>query len=465
MASFIRNSDSVKNCLSLLRPYLQQQAASVSSQCAGSSGSMHALGRLPGRLALGQQQHLSASLISKLGLATAAAAPPAGWRGLLNNYKQLSKAKLSMFVMFSTSAGFALGSGEAIDWTRLAWTSLGTFGAAACANTLNQVYEVANDKLMKRTGHRPLPAGRMGRLHALAFAAVAGSAGLAILETQAGHLPAQLGALNIALYAGVYTPLKQISVANTWVGAVVGAIPPLMGWASATHGSLDPGAYVLAAALFFWQMPHFLSLAWMYREDYARGGFRMLSTVDATGRRTALAAMRHCAYLLPLGLVAASMNVTSSMFAVEGALLAGSMFVPAAMFLSQPSGASARRLFKFSLLYLPLLMGAMVAHRQPNTEPADMEQVQEKAAQLLSDASQGLLAATGMDIAYVYEYTCYILLAALGSTNIKCPSKASADSPDAAEARDAAAAALKQAAVVVVPLSSSPATSSAGKNK
>ncbi|CAI5522896.1 unnamed protein product [Closterium sp. Naga37s-1] len=177
----------------------------------------------------------------------------------------------SLLVVATAAAGFVMGSDDRVDWAGLGWTSLGTFLAAASANTWNQVYEVANDALMKRTRGRPLPAGRMTRQHAIAWGLLTGASGLAILATQTNSMTAGLGAANIALYAGVYTPLKQLHIANTWVGAVVGAIPPLMGWAAAS-GGLDAGAAVLAGALYLWQMPHFLALAWLCRKDYAAGG-------------------------------------------------------------------------------------------------------------------------------------------------------------------------------------------------
>lgn len=199
-----------------------------------------------------------------------------------------------------------------------------------------------------------------------------------------------LGAANILLYAGVYTPLKQISPVNTWVGAVVGAIPPLMGWASATHGQLDPGAFVLAAALFFWQLPHFLALSWLCKEDYIRGGFRMISALDRFGKRTSAAALRNAVYLLPLGAAAYYANVTTQPFAWEAAALGGMMLVPAARFYMSPGQQTARKLFKASLLYLPLTLAAMAVHRQPQTEEQEgrltWEQVQ-AALQRAADAA------------------------------------------------------------------------------
>ena len=190
---------------------------------------------------------------------------------------------------------------------------------------------------------------------------------------QTNNLTAGLGAANIALYAAVYTPLKVVSVANTWVGALVGAIPPLMGWTAAT-GQLDFGAMVLSATLYLWQMPHFMALAWMCREDYTRGGYSMLSKFDPTGRRTAACALRNCVYLLPVGMLAAALEVTTNAFAYEAAFVTGAMTVTAAAFYSSPTTAAARTLFRASLLHLPLFMAALLIHRVPQT--------QERAAQL-----------------------------------------------------------------------------------
>ncbi|KAF6258300.1 UbiA prenyltransferase family-domain-containing protein [Scenedesmus sp. NREL 46B-D3] len=335
---------------------------------------------------------------SRLQLAAAAAAGPSSSRALatgassgrqnrsafrrlkalLRDYKQLSKFRLSALVALTASAGFAAGSGEAIDYEKLAWTSLGTLGAAACANTLNQLYEVANDARMARTCNRPLPGGRLGSRHALAFALLTGVGGLWTLAEQTNPLTTALGAANIVLYAGIYTPLKQLSIYNTWVGAVVGAIPPLMGWAAAA-GELEPGSWVLAAALFSWQLPHFLALAWMCQDDYARGGFRMLPKLDPLGSRTAAVALRHCALLLPLGAVAAALHVASPWFAAEAAALAAAMGAGALAFRANPTAASARKLFRGSLLYLPLLLAALAVHRQPNRHVVTWPDVQQQA--------------------------------------------------------------------------------------
>jgi len=222
---------------------------------------------------------------------------------------------------------------------------------------------------MKRTRGRPLPSGALSRRNALAFAAASGVAGVAALYWQASPTAAALGAANIALYAGVYTPLKQLSVANTWVGALVGAFPPLMGWAAAA-GGLEAGAGVLAGLVYFWQLPHFMALAYLHRADYALGGYRMLPLVDAGGRRTALVALRNSLYMLPLGAAACALGVTTPPFAWEAAALSAALAAGAAAFLADRSSGSARRLFLLSLVHLPMLQAAAVLHRVPNTDEA-----------------------------------------------------------------------------------------------
>ncbi|KAK3262775.1 Protoheme IX farnesyltransferase, mitochondrial [Cymbomonas tetramitiformis] len=280
-------------------------------------------------------------------------------------YKELSKLRLSALVVSTAAAGYVMGSAEEIQWAGLFWTSVGTMGASACANTINQLMEVKYDASMNRTMRRPLPAGRITRGHALAFAVTTGLTGISLLLWKTNNLTAALGAANIVLYTMAYTPLKRISIANTWIGAVVGAIPPLMGWAAAS-GKLDAGAYVLAAALYFWQLPHFMALAWMCREDYARGKYRMISLVDTTGRRTAACALRNCVYLLPLGPIALAAGVVEWPFALEATALTTYFTYASMQFLKEPSAA--RTCFRASLLYLPLFMAAMVVHRIPQTE-------------------------------------------------------------------------------------------------
>lgn len=196
-------------------------------------------------------------------------------RNRLRLYSQLSKYRLSALVVATTSAGY-LAAGGPVDAVSLSCACLGTMLASSSANTFNQVIETSNDSQMKRTRNRPLPSGRISRPHALGWGVVSGSAGIAVLAAGSNPLTATLGAANLFLYVGPYTLSKTRSELNTWVGSVVGAVPPLMGWTAATGGVAAVEPVLLAAYLFMWQFPHFFSLAWLHREDYARGGFAMV---------------------------------------------------------------------------------------------------------------------------------------------------------------------------------------------
>ncbi|KAG7672635.1 putative Protoheme IX farnesyltransferase, mitochondrial [Nannochloris sp. 'desiccata'] len=343
----------------------------------------------------------TATTASRLGARDASAV--SRLRALLRDYKQLSKFRLSALVVSTAAAGYAAGSEEGINWQGMGWTCLGTLLASSSANALNQAYEIVNDGQMRRTLNRPLPAGRMSRAHALAFAAITGAGGVWLLLEKTNGTTAALGAANIALYAGVYTPLKQLSVINTWVGAVVGAVPPLMGWAAAS-GGLDVGAAILASGLYFWQMPHFMALAWLCRADYAAGGYKMLSLIDPSGKRTASCALRNCMYLLPLGALATYLGVTTPYFAYESAFITGGMLLTAAKFYSSPSQGNARLLFRASLLHLPIFMTAFLLHRRPNTGEDRFELFAHNARLLglgseaaVSSSQHDLLKATNID--------------------------------------------------------------------
>ncbi|XP_068652879.1 protoheme IX farnesyltransferase, mitochondrial [Aristolochia californica] len=281
-------------------------------------------------------------------------------------YWELSKARLSMLVVATSGAGFVLGSGGVVDFAGLCWTCTGTMMVAAAASSLNQVFEVNNDAKMKRTRQRPLPSGRLSVPHAVIWASSLGLAGTSILACKANLLTAGLAASNLFLYAFIYTPLKQVHPANTWVGAIVGAIPPLLGWTAAT-GEVSLVGMILPAALYFWQLPHFMALAYWCRNDYAAGGFRMLSLFDASGQRTSSVALRNCLYLLPLGFLAYDWGLTSEWFCAESTLLTLAMSATAFSFYRDRTTENARRMFRASLLYLPVLMGGMLFHRLPNT--------------------------------------------------------------------------------------------------
>lgn len=298
----------------------------------------------------------------------AAAAPELNGRGpvgggarLLSTCSQLSKARLSGLVVTSTALGFLM-AGPPVALPALAAVSVGTALASASAATFNQMYECSNDGLMARTRMRPLPAGRVSMAGAGVFGVATGVAGVGLLAAACNPLTAALGAANIFLYAGVYTPMKQWSPANTVLGSVVGAIPPVMGWAAATGSALDPTAAALFSLLFLWQMPHFYALAWRFREDYARGGFRMISLGDAGGSATGARILGYSAALAALPFACTAAGITGFMFAVESVAL-NAYFLPLAYrFYKEPTDASARKVFLASLWYLPVLMLAMAFH-------------------------------------------------------------------------------------------------------
>ena len=298
--------------------------------------------------------------------ATAAAADAKRARregSVMGMYAELCKARLSSLVVMTTGAGFLM-AGAPASWMTCAAATVGTSLAAGAAGTFNQVWETSNDTAMKRTQRRPLPSGRISRSGALAFGASLTAGSGAILLAGTNPLTAGLGLFNIFLYSLVYTPLKTRSEWNTAVGALVGAIPPVMGWVAATGSSLlTPEPMLLALALFWWQFPHFYSLAWTHRKDYARGGFAMVPVLDTdNGKRTAWYALRSSISLAGLPFAAAALGVTSPMFAVEGAVLNGYLLHLSSRFYRSPNDATARALFRCSLWYLPVLLVLMVFH-------------------------------------------------------------------------------------------------------
>jgi len=278
-------------------------------------------------------------------------------------YAELSKARLSSLVVLTSGAGFLL-AGSPVDWPACLAAVTGTTLAAAAANTFNQIYEVKTDALMKRTMRRPLPSGRLSVTQATTFGVGCAAASSAILlSCTSGPLAATIAAGNIFLYACIYTPMKQVSIYNTHVGAIVGALPPLIGWAAATGSVAAVEPFLLAYTLFAWQFPHFYSLAWTLRKDYARGGHMMVPVIDTTnGLWTARQSFRHAALLSLVPFAAVLLGVTSPMFAVEGIVLNGYFLYLARKFSLDPSDLTARPLFLASLWYLPVLLFLIVFH-------------------------------------------------------------------------------------------------------
>ena len=274
---------------------------------------------------------------------------------------ELTKVRLTLLVVATTATGFLVAP-TSRPWPVLAWVLLGTLLAACGAMALNQAIEWRRDLRMERTRHRPVPAGTISPVRAGALGVGLALAGVALLTAMVNALTGGLAALVVVLYAGVYTPLKAVSPACTLVGAVCGAIPPLMGWSGAT-GSLSFGAWALAALLFAWQIPHFLALAWLYRDDYERGGFRMLPLVDPAGVATGAMATLYAAALIPVGLAPAVAGFAGAGYALAAAGLGLLLLLAAAAMARQRTSRAARRLFFATLVYLPLLLGALLTDR------------------------------------------------------------------------------------------------------
>jgi len=325
-------------------------------------------------------------------------ASPAEWAPV---YFELGKGKLSALVTLTAAAGFVVATpvGLPIDGATLLLTTVGTALSAMGASAFNQAMEIPNDSRMKRTARRPLVSGKMSKTHALVAASTAGASGVALLAATVNPLTAGLAASNIALYALVYTPMKQKSIWNTWVGAVVGAIPPAMGWAAVT-GSLGGGAAVMGAMLFSWQIPHFLSLAYMMRADYKAGGYYMMpGDAGSPGLQQATAAcLRHCLYLEGLCLLSASplLPLATPFFALEATVLnAAYGYMAYQLHRAGASGnagrtnTAARRLFLASLAYLPLLLGCMCLHRCVAPASADTACPYMEANKLVSSKGKG----------------------------------------------------------------------------
>jgi len=282
---------------------------------------------------------------------------------MLRDLLLLSKARLCSMVLITTMVGYLLAV-PTVDWVVLLATMVGTTLTAFGANALNQYREREVDARMERTRLRPLPDGRLTAEVALIYGVAVSLLGTFILLAWSGPLPAALAALTILLYVLVYTPLKLVSTLNTLVGAICGAIPPLIGWAAAT-GGLETGGWLLFALLFVWQMPHFLALAWMYRKDYERGGFCMLPVVDPTGRITFPVTVFFAILHLPLGLMVTLSGVAGPWFAL-GSLALGFWWTWLGLRLYRShSDRDARRVFLASLAYLPLALLLMLADRGP----------------------------------------------------------------------------------------------------
>jgi protoheme IX farnesyltransferase len=286
----------------------------------------------------------------------------AATRPAVRDYIELTKPRLTTFVLIVVFVGGWLAAAGHADLLTLLHAVVGT-GLVACgASALNMLVERTSDARMRRTWNRPLPAGRLQPRDVLVFGVVVAVAGVVQLALGTTLLAAALALLNLVTYVAVYTPLKRVTTLNTHVGAIPGAMPALIGWA-AVRGTLEPGAWMLFLIVFVWQLPHFLSIAWLYREDYERGGFKMLPILDRDGAATGRQAVLGSLALLPVSLLAVLWGLSGWAYLV-GALLLGLLFLRRSIaFALDRSPAAARLLMRASLLYLPLLLVLMLADR------------------------------------------------------------------------------------------------------
>lgn len=282
-----------------------------------------------------------------------------GRRRIMSDFAELVKARLTLLVLVTTAVGYYLGAKGPINPAALFHAVFGTALAAAGAAALNQWWERRLDALMHRTRARPIPAGRMLARDALILGCLLSVAGIVYLSLACNSLSALLAAATIVIYIFAYTPLKRVSTFNTLIGAIPGALPPVVGWAAAS-GRVEIGAWSLFAILFFWQMPHFFAIAWMYREDYARAGFEMISKDDNTGARSASQSVLFCILLLLISGIPQFLGLVSGIYLIVELVLNGLFIFVAMRFLRTQQRADARRLFLTSIAYLPLLLGALV---------------------------------------------------------------------------------------------------------
>jgi len=280
----------------------------------------------------------------------------------MNDYVQLTKPRITWLILMSTGIGFFFGAAGGWSWPVLLHAILGTGLIASGTAALNQWWEREADALMERTQDRPLPSGRLASTPALVFAILLSLAGFLELWFGVNPLTAILGLFTLASYLFLYTPMKQRSPHSTTIGAIPGAMPPVIGYAAAS-GQLDVQALALFAILFLWQFPHFYAIAWMYRADYARAGIRMLPVIDPTGERTARQIFVYSLLLIPVSLLPRYLGMSGN-FYLAGALLLGLTYLYFGMKTKHDhSHDRARGVLIASIVYLPLLYVLMLVDR------------------------------------------------------------------------------------------------------
>jgi len=280
----------------------------------------------------------------------------------IGDYVALTKPRLNILVVATSAAGYYLGAPGPLNFPAMAAAVSGTALVAGGSAALNQVYERDTDAMMRRTRMRPLPDGRVPASDARVFGIVLSAAGLLMLGTLV-NLPATALALaTLIVYLVIYTPMKRRSPMATLVGAVPGALPPLIGWVAA-HGGVNAGGAALFLIVFLWQIPHFMAIAWLYRDDYGKAGFPMLPVIEPDGRRTGRQAVAYAAALVPASLVPAVIGLSGSVYAAVALVLGIALVWLAARFALRRNDSAARWLFLSSIAYLPILWIVMMADK------------------------------------------------------------------------------------------------------
>ena len=277
---------------------------------------------------------------------------------LASDLSELTKARLTVMVLLTTLAGYCLANVGAFDWIKLGHTLLGTALVAICSSILNQALERDTDALMRRTQVRPFVTGRLPLVQTILVGLGLGALGLAELAIFVNGIATLLSALTLVIYVFVYTPLKRRSEINTLVGAIPGALPPLIG-ATAALGHFDVVGWTLLAILTMWQLPHFYAIAWMYKDDYRGAGLRMVSTHDPDGRRTGIHAVVSAVILLPVSLLPSIIGHSGIFYAVVAATLSLLFIAAAIRFARHADRPHARTLFLTSIIWLPLILTSL----------------------------------------------------------------------------------------------------------
>jgi protoheme IX farnesyltransferase len=278
------------------------------------------------------------------------------------DYLALTKPRLNFLVVATSAAGYYLGGPHTADLIAMTQAVAGTALVAGGAAALNQLYERDTDALMRRTRTRPLPDGRVAPTDARTFGLALSLAGLVLLAARTNWLSAGLALVTLFVYLIVYTPMKRRTSLSTLVGAVPGALPALIGW-TASHGSVALGGATLFAIVFLWQIPHFMAIAWMYREDYGKAGFPMLPVIDPDGHRAGRQAVLYAAALVPVSLLPTLAGISGVVYFGSAIVLSLTLLVLAIRFAATRADAPARALFFGSITYLPLIWIVMIADR------------------------------------------------------------------------------------------------------